>query len=106
MPASTIEPFPAVVGTDQVTATHLLSEFRLQHGLLTVAAKLLKCSPVPTVAVVGVIEMLIPEMMVTVAVAVLDVSACAVAVIVAVGVIVVVPLVVTVGTVKIGRAHV
>ena len=58
-----------------------------------------KCSPVPTVALLGAIEILMPEMMTTVAVAVLVVSACAVAVIVAVGVIVVVPFVVTVGIV-------
>jgi len=66
--------------------------------LLTLAVKV-KFSVVPTVAVVGVIEMAMPETIVTAAFAVLVVSACAVAVIVAVGVIVVVPLVVTVGTV-------
>jgi hypothetical protein len=102
IPASTIVPFvfPVAVGTDQVTARHFGSAVWEQPGLLTIAANLSKCSPVPTVAVVGEIEMLMPEMIVTVAVAVFVVSACAVAVIVAVGVIVVVPLVVTVGTVK------
>jgi hypothetical protein len=94
-----IVPTPVVVGTDQVTTWQLLAATVLSHpGLLTVAAKV-KCSLVPIVAVVGLIEMLMPEMIVTVAVAVLVVSACAAAVIVAVGVIVVVPFVVTVGIV-------
>ena len=53
----------------------------------------------PTVALVGVMAMLIPVTMVIVAVAVLDVSACAVPVIVTVGAIVVVPLEVVVGIV-------
>jgi hypothetical protein len=86
---------PPVVGTDQVTTWHWLATTELSHpGLLTVAVNV-KFSPVPTVAVVGVMETLMPEIIVTVALAVLVVSACAVPVIVAVGVIVVV----TVGTV-------
>jgi hypothetical protein len=94
-----IEPTPDVVGTDQVTFRQSVVVPAFTHpGLLTVARKV-KCSFVPTVAVVGVIEILMPETIVTVAVAVFLVSACAVAVIVAVGVTVVVPLVVTVGTV-------
>jgi hypothetical protein len=95
-----IMPTPAVVGTDQVTFRQSMVVPVLTHpGLLTVATNW-KCSLVPTVAVVGVIEILMPETIVTVAVAFLVVSACAVAVIVAVGVTVVVPLVVTVGTVS------
>src|SRR6266852_791137 len=94
-----IAPTPVVVGTDHVTTRQLLALTVLsQPGLLTVAVKV-KCSPVPTVAVVGEIEMLMPEIIVTVAVAFLVVSACDVAVMVAVGVVVAVPFVVTVGTV-------
>ena len=88
-----------VLGSDHVTAVQSVVPGELtQPGLLTVAAKD-RVSRVPTVAVFGLIEMLMPEMMVTVAVAVFVESACAVAVIVAVGVIVVVPFVVTVGIV-------
>jgi len=89
-----------LVGTDQVTPRQLFVETLLSHpGLLTVALKV-KCSSVPTVAVVGEIEMLMPETIVTVAVAFLVVSACEVAVIVAVGAGVGVPFVdETVGTV-------
>ncbi len=54
---------------------------------------------VPTVAVDGVMVMLIPVMMVTVALADLELSACDVAVIVTVGAIVVVPFDVVLGTV-------
>src|SRR6266849_10661351 len=94
-----IAPTPVVVGTDHVTTRQLLAPTVLsQPGLLTVAVKV-KCSPVPTVAVVGEIEMLMPEIIVTVALAFLVVSACDVAVMVAVGVVVGVPFVVTVGTV-------
>lgn len=70
----------------------------MQPGLLTVAVKE-KCSPVPTVAEDGEMLMLIPVMMVMLALAVLEVSACDVAVIVAVGATVVVPLDVVVGSV-------
>jgi hypothetical protein len=73
-------------------------EVVLHPGLLTVAASR-KCSPVPTVAEVGVIAILIPVTMVRVPVAVLDVSACAVAVIVTVGAVVVVVPEVVVGIV-------
>jgi hypothetical protein len=94
-----IEPTVPVVGTVQVTARHWLFTTDWSHpGLLTLAVKG-NVSLVPTVAAVGLTVMLIPEMIVTVAVAVLVLSACEVAVIVAVGVIVVVPLFVTVGTV-------
>jgi len=94
-----VELAQVVVGTDQVTTRQLFVATLLSHpGLLTVAVKV-KCSPVPTVAVVGVIEMLMPEIIVTVALAFLVVSACDVAVMVAVGVVVGVPFVVTVGTV-------
>ena len=90
-----------LVGTDHVTAVQSVVPTVLTHpGLLTLAVKI-KFSAVPTVAVVGAIKMAMPERIVTVAVAVLVVSAWAVAVIVAVGVIVGVPPVVllTVGTV-------
>lgn len=94
-----ILPTPAVVGTDHVTSWQSVFPGVFTHpGLLTVARKA-KCSSVPTVAVLGVIEILMPEIMVTLAEAVFVVSACAVAVTVAVGTIVRVPFVVTVGTV-------
>src|SRR5882672_543671 len=98
IPLSVIVPFvfPVAVGTDQVTARHCGSADWLHPGLLTVAAKV-KVSSVPTVAVVGLIEMLMPETIVTVALAFLVESACAAPVIVAVGVITVVPFEVTVG---------
>jgi len=89
--------FPVAVGTDHVTARHCGSADLLHPGLLTVASKL-KVSSVPTVAVVGLIAMLMPETIVTVALAVLVEAACDVAVTVAVGVITGVPFVVTVGT--------
>ena len=83
-------PIPvSVVESDQVTFSHVGLEVRLHPGLLTVAVNR-KNSPVPTVAVDGVMTMLIPVMMVRVAVATLVVSACAVAVTVTVGSIVVV----------------
>jgi len=98
-PLASIEPTPLVVESVQVTSRQWLPAMDWLHpGLTTVAVKG-KVSPVPTVAAVGVIVILIPEIIVTVAVAVLVESACAVAMIVAVGVIVTVPLVVTVGTV-------
>jgi hypothetical protein len=94
-----IVPMPVnVVERDQVTLSQVWFEVVLHPGLFTVAVKR-KVSPVPTVALVGVIVMLIPVMMVRVAVAVFLVSACAVAVTVTVGAIVVVPLDVTVGIV-------
>lgn len=70
----------------------------MHPGLFTLALNE-KCSPVPRVAVDGVMLMLIPVIMVTAALAVLEVSACDVPVIVAVGAIVVVPLDVVVGRV-------
>src|SRR5580704_5809227 len=92
-------PMPvSVVDSDQVTFWQVGLDVRLHPGLLTVAANR-KCSPVPTVAEVGVRAMLIPVTMVSVAVDVLLVSACAVPVTVTVGAMVVVPLVVTVGMV-------
>jgi|ERR1700752_478880 len=92
-------PIPVrVVDRDHVTFLHVGSVVGLHPGLLTVAVYG-KCSLVPTVAVDGARVMLIPVMMVIVAPAVLEVSACAVAVIVAVGAIVVVPLDVVVGMV-------
>ena len=100
--ASIVPRLPAVVvvGSDQVTSVQSVVPAVLMHpGLLTVAMNWSKVSPVPIVAVVGRIEMVMPDMIVTEAVAFLVVSACAVAVIVAVGVTVVVPFVVTVGTV-------
>lgn len=87
-----------IAGTDQVTFWHVGLDARMHPGLFTVAVNE-KCSPVPTVAVDGVIVMLIPVMIVTVALADLDVSACDVPVTVAVGAIVVVPLDVVVGMV-------
>ena len=87
-----------VVGTDQVTFRHVGFEVVLQPGLLTVAVKV-KCSPVPIKAFAGVIEMLIPVMIVTVAVAVLEVSAAEVAVMVSVGSAVTTPEIVAVGIV-------
>ena len=101
VPSQLVVPLGQVlVGTDHVTAVQSVVPAVLTHpGLLTLAVKV-KFSVVPTVAVVGVIKMAMPERIVTVALAVLVVSACAVAVIVAVGVIVGVPLVLlTVGTV-------
>jgi hypothetical protein len=92
-------PIPvSVVESVQVTFSQVGLEVRLHPGLLTVAVNR-KNSPVPTVAEVGVMVMLIPVRMVRVAVAVLVVSACAVAVIVTAGSIVVVPLDVIVGIV-------
>src|SRR3979490_15221 len=84
--------FPVAVGTDHVTARHCESADWLHPGLLTAAAKL-KVSSVPTVAVVGLIEMLMPEIIVTVALAVFVESACPAPLIVAVAGIPVVPLV-------------
>jgi hypothetical protein len=98
-PLASIDPTPVVLaGTDQVTFRQVGFVEMLQPGLLTVEVKV-KCSFVPTVAVVGRIVMLMPEMMVIAAIAVLDVSACEVAVITAVGAIVVVPFEVVVGMV-------
>jgi len=92
-------PIPvSVVESDQVTFSHVGLEARIHPGLFTVAVNE-KCSVVPTVAVDGAIVMLIPVMMVTAALEVLEVSACDVAVIVAVGAMVVVPLDVVVGRV-------
>src|SRR5579863_3119834 len=92
-------PIPvSVVESDQVTLLQVGFEVVLHPGLVTVAVNR-KNSPVPTVALVGVMVMLMPVMMVSVAEAVLEVSACAVAVIVTVGSVVVVPLEVTVGIV-------
>lgn len=87
-----------LVGSDQVTFWHVGFDVRLQPGLFTVAVKV-KVSFVPTVAVVGLMLMLIPVTIVITAVEVLDVSACAVPVTVTVGATEVVPLVVTVGIV-------
>jgi hypothetical protein len=100
-PLTSIEPkfTPFVVGSDQVTARQVLPTMDASHpGLLTLATRG-NVSPVPTIAELGMIAMLIPEIIVIVAVCVLVVSACAVAVIVATGAGVVVPLLVTVGTV-------
>jgi hypothetical protein len=92
-------PIPVrVVDRDHFTSLHVGFVVRLHPGLLTVAVYE-KFSVVPTVAVDGVMVMLIPVMMVIVALAVLEVSACAVDVIVAVGAIVVVPLDAVVGIV-------
>ena len=93
-------PIPvSVVESDHVTVRQLAVELTLlQPGLLTVAVNE-NVSPVPTVADVGVMVMLIPVTIVREAVAVLDVSAWAVAVTVTVGAIVVVPLDVIVGIV-------
>ena len=92
-------PIPvSVVESDQVTLLHVGFEVILQPGLFTVAAKT-KCSVVPTVALAGVMAMLIPVTMVSVAVANLEVSACAVPVTVALGAIVVVVPEVIVGIV-------
>jgi hypothetical protein len=94
-----IVPIPvSVVESDQVTLSQVGVEVMLHPGLLTVAVNR-NVSPVPTVALVGVMTMLIPVMMVRVAVEVLVVSACAVAVIMTAGAIVVVPLEVVVGIV-------
>ena len=87
-----------MVESDQVTLSQVGLEVILHPGLFTVAANV-NVSPVPTVAEVGVMVMLIPVRMVRVAVAVLVLSACEVAVIVTVGAIVVVPLDVVVGIV-------
>ena len=84
-------------GRDQVTFKQLAFTVVLHPGLLTVAMNV-KCSPVPTVAAAGLIEMLIPVMIVTLAVAVFVVSAAAVAVIVTVGSGVTVPETVAVGS--------
>jgi hypothetical protein len=92
-------PIPVrVVESDQVTLLQVGLEVMLHPGLLTVAVNA-KVSLVPTVAEVGVTVMLIPVMIVRVAVATLEVSACEVAVTVTVGAIVVVPLEVVVGIV-------
>lgn len=88
-----------MVERDHVTFSQVGVEMILQPGLFTVAAKR-KVSFVPTVADVGVSEMLIPVTMVSVAVANLVVSACAVPVIVTSGAIVGVPLIVTDGIVR------
>lgn len=70
-----IVPIPVrVVESDHVTLRQVVFEVVLQPGLLTVAEKV-KCSPVPIVAEAGVIEMLIPVMIVTVAVSTFVVSA-------------------------------
>jgi hypothetical protein len=95
-----IVPIPvSVVERDHVTSSHFGVETMLQPGLFTVAPNR-KVSPVPTVADVGFSEMLIPVTIVSVAVAVLVVSACEVPVIVTTGAIVGVPLTVTVGMVR------
>jgi hypothetical protein len=95
----TIVPIPVrVVESAQVTSSQVGVEVRLQPGLFTVALNE-KVSPVPTVAEGLAMLMLIPVTIVSVAVAVLDVSAFAVPVIVTVGAIVVVPLDVVVGMV-------
>jgi hypothetical protein len=78
------------VGSDQVTFSHVGEDVMLHPGLFTTAENG-KVSAVPTVAVVGVMVMLIPVTIVRVAVADFFVSACAVAVIVTVGAIVGVP---------------
>jgi hypothetical protein len=88
-----------VVERDHVTLLQVGVETILQPGLFTVEAKR-KVSPVPTVAEVGVSEMLIPVTMVKVDFENLVVSACAVPVIVTTGAIVGVPLTVTVGMVR------
>jgi hypothetical protein len=88
----------SVVETDHVTLLHVVLEVLLQPGFDTVVEKV-KSSLVPTVAVVGVMLMLIPVTMVSVAVAVLVVSACAVPLMVTVGAAVVVPFELMVGTV-------
>jgi hypothetical protein len=94
-----IVPIPVrVVESDQVTLSQVGLEVILHPGLLTVAENV-NVSLVPTVALVCAMVMLIPVMMVRVAVAVLDVSACEVAVTVTVGAIDVVPLEVVVGIV-------
>ena len=82
--------------SDHVTFRHVVFDVVLQPGLLTVEEKV-KCSPVPIVAEPGVIEMLIPVMIVSVALSIFVVSAWEVAVIVTVGAITVVPLDVIVG---------
>ena len=93
------EPIPvSVVESDQLTFSHVGVDVMLHPGLFTTAENG-KVSPVPTVAVVGVMLMLIPVTIVSVAFAVLVVSACAVAVIVTVGAIVVVLPEVVVGIV-------
>jgi hypothetical protein len=98
-PLESMLPTPvSVVESDQVTFWQVGLDVILQPGLLTVAVNR-KCSPVPTVALLGEMEMLIPVTMVSVALAVLVVSACAVALIVTVGAMVVVLLVVVVGIV-------
>jgi hypothetical protein len=95
----TMVPTPVrVVESDQVTLLQVGLEVMLHPGLLTVAANV-KVSLVPTVAEVGVTVMLIPVMIVRVAVATLEESACEVAVTETVGAIVVVPLEVVVGMV-------
>jgi hypothetical protein len=92
-------PIPVkVVESDHVTLSQVVVEVVLQPGLLTDAVNV-KFSVVPTVAVVGVMAILIPVTIVSVAVAVLVVSACAVAMMVTVGAAVVVPFEVTVGSV-------
>src|ERR1700680_3136215 len=63
-----------LVGSDQVTFRQVGLEVILHPGLLTVAANR-KVSPVPTVAEVGLILMLIPVTIVSLAAAVLVVSA-------------------------------
>jgi hypothetical protein len=94
-----IVPIPvSVVESDHVTLLQVGFEVMLHPGLFTVAAKR-KVSAVPTIADVGVSEMLIPVTMVRDAVPVFVVSACAVPVIVTTGAIVGVPLTVTVGIV-------
>ena len=94
-----IAPIPvSVVESDQVTFWQVGFDVRLQPGLFTVAVKR-NVSPVPTVALVGVITMLIPVTMVIVAVEIFDVSACAVPVTVTAGCTVVVPLLVVAGIV-------
>ena len=78
------------MGTDQVTSSQVGVDVMLHPGLFTTAENG-KVSTVPTVAVVGVMVMLIPVTIVRVAVAAFFVSACEVAVIVTVGAIVGVP---------------
>ena len=80
------EPAVVTVGSDHVTFRQFGLLSSTHPGLFTVAVKLLNFSPVPMVAEPGVIEMLMPVMIVIEADWVLVVSAAAVAVTVAVGV--------------------
>jgi hypothetical protein len=80
------EPAAVTVGSDHVTFRQV-GLLRMTHpGLFTVAVKLLNVSPVPIVAPPGVMEMLMPVIIVIEADWVLLVSAAEVAVTFAVGV--------------------